>query len=204
MSEAIDQDLNEVAKETLHHENSLNKKNAEALLRMSEISLWLDSYDDIFSDFDPRPYSERALSDDFLSEAKKASRGKASGMIELKLLIPKHNRDESKEKIIKRRLRDHFRKHSNLLGREIENVKKKGILFTLFGILLMVLATTVLFNQPEEKNFLMSLIVVILEPAGWFLFWHGLDTALFESNKIRPEFEFYQKMSNCDIIFLEY
>ena len=38
-----------------------------------DIPLVLDSYDDIFSDFDPRPYSERAMSGDFLLECKKAS-----------------------------------------------------------------------------------------------------------------------------------
>lgn len=43
----------------------------EKILEMSEISIWLDNYDDIFSDFDPRPYSQRSLSDDFLAEAKK-------------------------------------------------------------------------------------------------------------------------------------
>ena len=32
------------------------------------VSLVLESYNDIFSDFDPRNYSERALSDDFLIE----------------------------------------------------------------------------------------------------------------------------------------
>ena len=37
------------------------------------ISLWIDSYDDIFSDFDPRPFSARNISDDFLYEVKKTS-----------------------------------------------------------------------------------------------------------------------------------
>ena len=33
------------------------------------VSLWLDTYEDIFSDFDPRPYGQRALSEDFVAEA---------------------------------------------------------------------------------------------------------------------------------------
>jgi hypothetical protein len=36
-------------------------------------SIWLDEYDDIISDFDPWLYSERALSDGFINEAKKSS-----------------------------------------------------------------------------------------------------------------------------------
>ena len=37
----------------------------------SKMSLILDTYLDIFSSFDPRPYEERSLSDDFLDECKK-------------------------------------------------------------------------------------------------------------------------------------
>jgi hypothetical protein len=35
---------------------------------MSEISLWLDNYDDIYSDFDSRHFLKRRISEDFLHE----------------------------------------------------------------------------------------------------------------------------------------
>lgn len=69
----------------------------EKLLKLSEICLILDTYDDIFSDFDPRPYDERGLSDDFLSEARKAVKKKPSETIELKFLIPANKRNLSDE-----------------------------------------------------------------------------------------------------------
>ena len=52
----------------------------EVSLREGNISLILDSYNDMFSDFDPRSFSERALSDDFLSECKRAARDKDIGI----------------------------------------------------------------------------------------------------------------------------
>ena len=51
----------------------------------SEIPLWLDNYNDLFSDFDPRHYSNRALSQDFLEELKRASRDKQTKTVNLKL-----------------------------------------------------------------------------------------------------------------------
>ena len=48
----------------------MSDEEKQKILEMSEISLILDTYDDMFSSFDPRPYSQRALSEDFLSEAK--------------------------------------------------------------------------------------------------------------------------------------
>ena len=47
-----------------------------------DISIWLDNYDDIFSGFDPKPYSERVLSDDFLTEVGKVCKEKDEGIDE--------------------------------------------------------------------------------------------------------------------------
>lgn len=38
---------------------------------LNSIQIALDHYDDIFSDFDPSPFSQRMLSDDFLKEMQK-------------------------------------------------------------------------------------------------------------------------------------
>mgnify|MGYP001602887187 CR=1 FL=1 len=51
----------------------------------------MSEYADIFSDFDPRHFSKRALSDDFLIEAQKASTDKNVGNVEIRLLFPKNN-----------------------------------------------------------------------------------------------------------------
>ena len=100
---------------------------SQKLKEMFNISLLLDTYDDIFSDFDPRSYSQRALSDDFLLEAKKASRDKVSGKIELNFLVPAAARDIKQEAIIKKRLREHFRKHYDVMHDEYAGVIRQGI-----------------------------------------------------------------------------
>jgi len=173
------------------------------LLQMSEISLWLDTYDDIFSDFDPRPYSQRALSGDFLDEAKKASRDKASGTIELKLLIPGKKRSKKDENLVRRRLREHFSRHYVMLRKEKKDtIIREGFSFIALGIILMFIATLIMFN--EEKSLLANFLIIILEPGGWFLFWQGLDIVIFKSNSMKPDLEFYRKMSSCEISFYSY
>ena len=68
----------------------------------SNISLKVNRYNDIFSSFDPRHYSVRALSVDFLDEAKRASIDKDSKKIELRLLIPRNLRKLEIERTIKK------------------------------------------------------------------------------------------------------
>jgi len=173
------------------------------LLHMSEISIMLDNYDDIFSDFDPRPFSERALSDDFLFEAKKAVKDKPSGAIELRFLIPAHERDLKEESLIKKRLKNHFKKHAEISQKERKKTIKHGLLFVVSGIILMFLATLILAKN-TESSFLTSFLIILLEPGGWFLFWEGLNVAIFESRKIKPEADFYERISKCEISFLSY
>ncbi len=177
----------------------LNKKSQT--LQPSEIRLLLTSYDDIFSIFDPRPYSQKALSEDFLSETKKASRDKKDG-IQLNLLIPAKKRKKQEEETIKKRLKEHFSKHFDLLKKDIKNiVLKQGLSFVVSGIIIMFIATILLFSY-EARNFFITFLVVFLEPAGWFLFWEGLGLVIFESKKVKPNLEFYEKMSKCKISFL--
>ena len=66
----------------------LSEKDKQEAKQLSQISMWMDSYDDIFSDFDPRPSSQRSISDDFLIESRRAAKDKVTGTFELKLLIP--------------------------------------------------------------------------------------------------------------------
>ncbi|MEK6886363.1 MAG: hypothetical protein AABW88_00875 [Nanoarchaeota archaeon] len=173
-----------------------------ALIKKSEISLSLDTYDDIFSDFDPRPFSQRALSDDFLLEAKKASRDKTTG-IELNFIIPKTVRKSSEELLIKKRLKEHFKRHYAIERTEVRNIRKFGGRLTSIGIVLMFLATFILFKF-SQKDFLMTFLVVLLEPAGWFTFWEGLNQMVFEPRKHKEDLEFYRKMSSCEVNFFEY
>src|SRR3989344_3871697 len=153
----------------------------EANFSSSEIPLWLDSYDDLFSDFDPRKYSQRALSQDFLEETKRASRDKTTKTIGLDFLVPKAKRDLKKEFLIKKRLREHFMKHFLGLKREHRKMFREGTLFLTLGVMFMILATY--FLVTDNKKYLITFLSVFLEPGGWFLFWEGLYLMIFESRK---------------------
>ena len=165
------------------------------------IGLVINSYVDIFSSFDPRSYSQRALSVDFLDEVKRASKDKVSNERELDFLIPSDKRDLSDERTIKKRLKEYFRKHFVAARKEKLRVLRQGIYFIFFGIALMLLGAFVLFKF-RNAQFFTTFLVVLLEPGGWFLFWEGLDLVVFESKKKNPELEFYEKMSKAEINFV--
>ncbi|MBI5066204.1 hypothetical protein HZA97_08265 [Candidatus Woesearchaeota archaeon] len=175
----------------------------EEAMQLSNISLWIDDYNDIFSDFDPRPYSERALSVDFLDEANRATRDKPSGQIMLKLLVPESKRKTEDEVIIKKRLKEHFKKRHKIGQEDVKKVIKHGAIFAFIGLVLMMTAAYIIFKH-AEVNLLTSFLIVFLEPAGWFFFWEGLAMIMFESKKVSPNIEFNEKMSKCEFVFFSY
>ncbi|MFH1210697.1 MAG: hypothetical protein V1645_02160 [archaeon] len=171
----------------------------EVLLREGNISLVLDSYDDIFSDFDPRPYDQKALSDDFLLECKRAAEGKKAE-VELRLLIPKHRRNTDAELKIRKRLRNHFQKHSKEKEEEKRRIRRKGIILFIIGSIL-ILATTLVY---QKEGFLYTLLIVILEPAGWFTIWTAFERIFIDSNEKVPDLGFYKVMSKTKVNFYSY
>lgn len=171
------------------------ENNTSSLNELSEISLKLEQYDDIFSDFDIRPYSSRAISVDFLDEIRRATRDKNEDGMKLILYVPQKERDGAREEIIKERLSAHFDRHFNLLSKEKSGVMKRGIIMVIMGILCMIAATLIVFKDPSQ-SLLLSFLIIFLEPAAWFLLWEGMDQIIFNSKNINPELEFYRKMSN--------
>lgn len=182
-----------MAKETAEEEE------AEEELNTNEINLWVDKYDDLFSNFDSRPYTHKAWSVDFLEELKRASRDKPEEGTELCLAV-KEKRDNKKEFMIKKRLHEHFKKHYGMLKQESNKVVGIGVLFIIGGIILMLVASYLLLTG-NKSTFLYNFLTVLFEPGGWFLFWEGLRQVIFESRANVHEKRFNKKMISCNIRF---
>jgi hypothetical protein len=180
---------------TPHHSESVSSEHEFN----RQISIWLDEYDDIFSDFDPRPYSDRALSDDFIGELKKVCREDELIIDEMKLLIPGKNRKPENETIIIKRLHAHFRKAFAVISKRVKVARTKGIIMVFSGIIMLLIAS-IIANQ-QSTQFAMKFLLVLFEPAGWFFMWTGMDNLFFASRQSQSEMEFYTKLSKSKIVF---
>lgn len=163
-----------------------------------DIPLILDSYGDIFSDFDPRPFSQKALSKDFLNECQKASTDKKDG-IRLKFLIKKERRNIKNEEIIIKRIKDHFHKHLIEKRKELLKIKLIGLFWFIIGCFLIVFTT--LFSSPDDIP-LVKILIAMSHPAGWFFLWEGMGKVLIHSKEKKEEYIFHKKMDNAKISFL--
>ncbi|MDE1870293.1 MAG: hypothetical protein KGH71_04900 [Candidatus Micrarchaeota archaeon] len=168
----------------------------------AEISIILDAYEDIFSDFDPRPFSERALSEDFLVEARKRTRDKKIG-IELHFLIPGRIRDATSEALITNRLRDHFKRQHRKINEEFSRKNRFAIALMAFG-LIVGLAAALLISFANLGMVGDNTVGIVFTIVSWYSIWTGLDRLLFKSHDETADREFFRKMASAKIIFTPY
>jgi hypothetical protein len=169
--------------------------------RPAALTLWIDDYDDIFSDFDPRPFGQRALSEDFLAEARRAVRDRRESIPALRFLVPAPARNAADEATIRKRLREHFRKHADRLRRARRRRTAAGLAVATAGFAVMT-ASALVRGQPE--TFWRTLLHVLLEPSGWFAVWFGLDQLVYGTRDVTREYDFYRKMVRADVVFVSY
>lgn len=88
----------------------------------NDIKIAIDSYDDLFSDFDISSYSERSISLDFKEALESKTIEPKFKTTKITLSIPKKERDNKKEQIISKRLNYFFIKKHEGYSKRIKKI----------------------------------------------------------------------------------
>ncbi len=174
-------------------------EDARKFLEDPEICIWIDRYDDVFSEFDSRPFSDRALSDDFLREVRKMANEKSSDNIVLKFNVLSGERSEESERIIINNLNNYFNHIADALKAEQRLALKQGymLLGTGFTLIITLFYITTLHISAAYTHGLN----LMLEPVGWFMTWTGLDHVFQIAKKSSSALDYNSKMAEAQIKF---
>lgn len=177
-------------------------KNTKILSQLSQINLWIDEYDDFFSDFDPSPYAKRTLSEDFLYELKRISNQTKFTHLDITILVPTKIRNTGINKIVKKRLWEYFSQQFSITKNKKKKLIFSGIIFFLIGSTFML--TSAFLEKYEFVAFYLHFLILLMELIGWFSIWQALDILIFETKELNTELEFYSKLNDSEIKFLNY
>ncbi len=117
-------------------------------------------------------------------------------------LFPENVRNKKDEIKINLRLQDFFNFQANFLKKQIRKKIKQGIYLTFTGIFFLIIAGYISFSNPNI--FYIHLILIVSEPAGWFLLWTGLEKLFNSTIRIKAELQFYSKITQTTINFSSY
>jgi hypothetical protein len=166
---------------------------------LSLIHMGLDSYDDIFSDFDPSPYHERLLSEDFILEARRRYAEKKGGGLELRFSLPAKLRSAKTEALIKRRLREYFHAKVKEGEADITRNRKRGAAYFAAGFVVLLFVAGA--PQIEAISGIARLIDILLVPVGWFGMFDGVELMVEAPRKFEKEINFNRKLADASYTF---
>jgi hypothetical protein len=157
----------------------------------------LDSYDDIFDDFDPQAYIERNISADFLdalgNRIRKVNTKERTGIT---LTLPYYKRVMKDERIIKERLSEYFWNMARYWTDKESEIRNYSIGMMLAGLIIFSIGQFIIHNYAQ---FFDEFIVI---PA-WFLTFSGLDKYLVEKPKMTSKRRFYEALSGAKVSFTD-
>jgi len=169
---------------------------------LREISISLDGYDDIFSDFDPRPYNQRELSEDFLKEIQSRYREDRRDGFEVHFNMPASQRDVKAEALIKKRLHKYFETEAKETNEEITRLKMTGVRWFLVGAALQVAFFSIVL-WAGDTTLVARIIEVIFTPMAWFFGFTSVDKFVNEPAYLRGKQNMWKCFTACNFVFKE-
>ena len=163
---------------------------------IKQVDIAIDTWDDVFSDFDPRPLNERILSEDFIAELKKRYRQTPRGSYRVTILAPKNLKDEQVETTVVQRLKKHFKYLSLQRQKEIIQIRVKGAIFVLFGICFLTFLTLAAYFK-WFGDLAIEIVGIVVMPLGWFGIWEGFSKIVDTSPKFSQEEIFFDKLAKA-------
>lgn len=161
---------------------------------LQSVRIALDTYDDIFSDFDPSPYETRILSDDFLNELRRRHAENRRGDFVITFTLPHALRAEKTEALVKKRIKDFFRARLKDVDKLRREKMQKGALRLLIGAILSVLL--IIFPQLDAVPVLTIISVLI-----WYVFWTGFEYIFEAARRLARRKAFYDKFLRAEYVF---
>jgi len=169
------------------------KKSEQEMQDLSEIGVVVDTWDDIFSDFDPRPLSERTVSGDFVEELKKRYKETQSGDISITIYAPNSLKSEESEKMVTSRLKKYFR-HKFLQKKQVVSIiRMRGLIFFIVGICSLSLLTLATYYK-SLPELTLQIVGIIFIPLGWFGIWEGLLKLVDTSPIVLRDEKLFEKL----------
>ncbi len=163
------------------------------------VDIWMDGYDDVFSDFDPAPYSKRAVSADFIDEVMRRTSEDKNEDFSLRMSVPQALRSQKSEATIKKRLREHFSLRKAEYDRLVEGEWKKGVIYFISGVVLLSLL--ILLEASFAGHITVKLLSTVMAPLGWFGVWGGTSHMLEGPDQFKKKQGLYTKLSKAKFKF---
>jgi len=165
------------------------------------IPIWLDSYDDVFDDWDPSPFKMRDIEDEFLDFLWDSVEDipKREDII-FEFFIPAALKNVQKEQILVSALMHHFDYMEIRNEKKLQKERLEAAKYFALGILFFIIA----YMGPFKAD---TLAVRIMEDGlfvgGWVFMWETFSNLFIESREFNEERHIIRRFMKAKVRFVE-
>ncbi len=163
------------------------------------INIALDTYDDLFSDFDISTFKNRAISLDFKENLESQVLDNYDCNLKINFSLPKNKRKKTDESIIETRLKQFFIFKQITYSKRINYRRLKGLRFIAMGL---VFVTLTFFFETFFTDLLPLYLANIIMIFGWFGIWTGIEKVVDIPQELTNKKQMYTCFSNSKIDFI--
>jgi hypothetical protein len=176
------------------------EKVKQKIQELKEIVIVIDTWDDVFSDFDPRPLNERILSEDFIVELKRRYRETRKGDFVVTICAPISLKSKKSETMVTQRLKRHFKYRFLQRHKELNRIRLRGIIFVVAGICFLTFLTLAAYFK-WYNDLMVEVLGIVVMPLGWFGVWEGFSKIVDTSPIAIQEQTLFNKLSKAQYRF---
>lgn len=164
------------------------------------LEISLDSYAEIFNDFDPSPYRKKDLNPELVDYLDDCSADiPLKYPLILQFNVPKNHVDSDEEKRVKDGLKAYYAFGTFGAHNEYKKLIYQSILNVIIATILLSISILFEFFHPGE--FFLSVIQAGITVGGWVFLWQAITMVVFERKSIKKKYLTYKRFNEAIIKF---
>jgi hypothetical protein len=168
------------------------------------IDVSLDSYDDVYDEWDPSPFKKRDIEDEFNDFVVNSSEDiPLNYNISVVLYLPSSKRDEKKETNLIAAYQNFYEYETERLLKKKQNLRNKNISHLTMSFSLLTLYFLWEGLSETQTGFFISFpLKEGLMIGGWVFLWEVFTNIFIRGKELRRQFKLYQRLFQANLKFV--
>jgi hypothetical protein len=164
------------------------------------IEVSLDSYDDVYDDWDASPFKKRDIEDEFNDFVVNSSQDIPFNFeISILLYLPAAKRDELKEQTLISAYKNYYAYALERLNKSINTLYKRILSYLMLSVFMLGLGY---FFFRGAKSIVTSIIHEGIFIGGWVFLWEFFTNIFITRRELQEEYKTIKRLYKSEVIFI--
>lgn len=163
------------------------------------IEVLLDTYDDVYDEWDPSPFKRRDIEDEFDDFIWDSSQDiPLKHNTKLILFLPENERDEQKERILREAYDNFYTFRLNRALKALKTIQKKVVFYLMLSLMFLYIG----YFYAAESGIFMSMLKEGIFIGGWVFLWEVFTLIFITMGESRRDIKLTKRILRSEVCFV--